>query len=89
MYELTFLLNDEGELKSLESLVESVEGKVVNKQKWGSKELAYPIKKQSTALYYTWELDVAPQKLKELKQKLNYSEKLLRYLLLKMEEKKK
>lgn len=87
MYELTFLLNEEAELKSIKELLESLEGKIVSEQSLGEKPLAYPIKKQNQAKYFTWKIQIKPNKLAEFKKKLNYNEKLLRYLLLKVEEK--
>jgi ribosomal protein S6 len=87
MYELTFLLNEESELKSIKSLLESLEGKIVNERSWGELPLAYSIKKQHQAKYFTWKIDIATNKILEFKRKLNFNEKLLRYLLLKVDEK--
>lgn len=88
MYEITFLLNDESETKNIKSLLESLEGKVAEEKAWGERELAYPVKKLRTAKYFTWTFTIPPKNLAELKRKLNFNEKLLRYLLLKLDEKK-
>ncbi len=85
MYELTFLLNDESELEPMQKLVAAANGKVVKETKWGSRKLTYPIKKQTSAFYYTWDLEIDANQVSELKKKLNFNEKLLRYLLLKAE----
>ena len=87
MYELTFLLNEEAELKAIKSLLESLEGKIISEKNWGEMPLAYPIKKQREAKYFTWKVDIATSKISEFKRKLNFNEKLLRYLLLKVDEK--
>ncbi len=85
VYELTFLLNEEAELKSIEELIQSLSGKIINKEKWGKKTLSYPIKKTNSAVFYIWKFEINPEKLTELKRKLNFNEKLLRYLILKLD----
>ncbi len=85
-YEFTFLLNEEKELENLKKLISSLEGKIKKEDKWGEKQLAYPIKKQMTAVFYNWQFSMNPEKVAELKRKLNFNEKLIRYLLLSDEE---
>lgn len=84
-YEFVFLLNEEGELKNLKELIKSFSGKLIEEKSWGQKKLAYPIKKQGIAVFYDWGVELSPQNLSEFKKKLNFNEKLLRYLLLKTE----
>lgn len=81
-YELTFLLNNEEEIKSLTDLVNSLKGKIVEEKKWGKRQLAYPIKKLSSAYYYTWKVDIDHKKVPELERKMNFNEKLIRHILL-------
>lgn len=85
-YELTFLLNEEEELKKIKELVTSLSGKILKEESWGKKTLSFPIKKQRTASYYHWTFQINQSNIKELKKKLNFNEKLMRYLLLKTEE---
>ncbi|MEK7070497.1 MAG: 30S ribosomal protein S6 [Patescibacteria group bacterium] len=82
-YDFVFLLNDEAELKTLKDLVISLSGKVQKEQSLGLKNLNYPIKKQTSAHFYEWQLEIDPDKTTELKKRLGYNEKVLRYLLLK------
>lgn len=84
-YSLTFLLNEEAELKVLKELVTSLDGVIKKEEKWGEKPLAYPIKNINSAHYYQWSIEVEKSKILELKKKLNYNEKLIRYLLLAVE----
>ncbi len=81
-YELTFLLNEESELGIIKKLIESLSGKILGEEAWGKKTLAYPIKKSRTANFYSWTLEMEEKNMSELRKKLNFSEKLLRYLLL-------
>lgn len=83
-YELTFLLNEEAEIKNLKDLLTSLSIKVTEEKNWGKRTLSYPIKKQDSANYYTWSIDADTIHIKELKNKLNFNEKLMRYLLLKV-----
>ncbi len=85
-YSLTFLLNEEAELKVLKDLVASLGGVIKKEEKWGEKTLAYPIKKHNSAHYYQWQMEIEKNKILELKKLLNYNEKLIRYLLLAVEK---
>jgi len=86
-YELTFLLNDEEELKNIKSLIESLGGKIVSEEKWGRKTLFYQIKKNTSANFYNYIIEMEKKNLQELRKKLNFNEKLIRYLLLQKEVK--
>ena len=81
-YELTFLTKEETELKNVKELIESFRGKVVKEEKWGEKTFAYSIKKNHTALFYNFLFEVDKKNVSELKKKLNFNDKILRYLLL-------
>jgi small subunit ribosomal protein S6 len=81
-YDLTFLLNEESELKTLKELVASLDCKIVKEEKWGEKTLAYPIKGLLKAVYYQWHLEMPKTNAMELRKRLQFNEKLIRYLLL-------
>ena len=81
-YELTFLTKEETELKNVKELIEFLKGKVTLEEKWGEKTLAYSIKKNHTALFYNFQFEIDKKNVLELKNKLNFNEKILRYLLL-------
>jgi len=81
-YDFTFLLNEEAELKTIKDLIASFKGKVVKEDNWGKKTLAFPIKKIKTASFYNWQIEMETALVKEFKKKLDYNEKLIRYLML-------
>lgn len=81
-YELTFLLNEEAELKTIKELINTLQGKITKEEKWGRKTLAFPIEKNLAADFYIWQFEMNSKSLTELKRKLNFNEKLIRYLLL-------
>lgn len=81
-YDLVFLLNEEAELSNLKKLIESLTGTILEEQAWGKKTLAYPVKKTKSANYYFWKIQMDKKNIAELRKKLNFDQKLLRYLLL-------
>ena len=81
-YELTFLLNEETELAVMKDLLKNQGAKLLSEESWGKKNLVYPIKKQSAASFYHWKIELEKKKVSDLRKKLNYNEKLIRYLLL-------
>lgn len=81
-YELTFLLNDKEELKNIKDLITTLKGKVEKEDDWGEKTLAYPIKNNKTAHFYNYLVNMEKPQVSEFKKRLNFNEKVLRYLLL-------
>lgn len=86
VYELTFLLNKEGELKNIKGIIAADDGQVIAEESWGTKTLRYPIKKQVSATFYSWQIQLDGTKLSNIKNKLNLNENLIRYLFLKVDE---
>lgn len=89
-YELTFILPGELTeakqkplLEKLTKLIEKEGGKVLKEDKWGKKQLAYPIKKQSQGTYYYWELDLPPDIAGGINRTFELDEGILRHLLIK------
>lgn len=80
-YELTLLLDEEKDLEGLKALITSVSGKLLKEEKWGGKNLSYPIKRRLSALYYNLLVDIDAKKVNELKRGINFNEKVIRYLL--------
>ncbi len=85
-YELVFLLNEEADISSVKQLIESLSGKLVKEEAWGKKTLAYIIKKVRSAFFFDWMFEIDAKQTAELRKKLNFNEKILRYLLLVSED---
>ncbi|QQG44013.1 MAG: 30S ribosomal protein S6 [Candidatus Roizmanbacteria bacterium] len=81
-YEITFLLEKEEQTQSINEIITSLKGTFIDEKKWGQRQLAYPIKKNNSAFYFTWVFEMDRKSLLELKKKLNFNENLIRYLLL-------
>jgi ribosomal protein S6 len=88
-YELTFLLNEEEELKKLKEMLKTVSAKLISEEAWGDTPLAYPIKHHQSAKFYQWRFEAETKDLPELKKKLNFNEKLIRHLLLQVDDESK
>ena len=83
-YELTLLLPEEAEIKNIIEIIHSLKGKIEKEEKWGKKTLTYPIKKNISAYYFNWLINIEQNKINELKKKFNFNQRLTRYLLLKV-----
>lgn len=81
-YEITFLLEKEEDQKELEGLLKANSANILQQDKWGKRTLSYPIKKLKDAFYFNWKFEIPRDKLKEVKQKLNFKDNIIRYLLL-------
>ncbi|CAN5223836.1 hypothetical protein BH09PAT2_BH09PAT2_00530 [soil metagenome] len=81
-YEFTFLVDDAEALKKLEEILVSFSGKKVEEKPWGKRLFSYPIDKKTAAEYYTWMIDIDQTNIDKFKQKLNYDNVVIRYLLL-------
>lgn len=84
-YELTFTVEDAAEAKNVKAILESFSAKMVSENNMGKRALAYPINKLTSAEYFTWQIELEKSKVNEFKQKMNYNEQILRYILLKNE----
>lgn len=84
-YELTLLVPEEAELKNLKELITQFKGIIKKEEQWGKRTLAYPIKKNTSAYYFHWLIELDQSNINELKKKLNFNEKLIRHLLLKVD----
>ncbi|KKP66598.1 MAG: 30S ribosomal protein S6 [Candidatus Roizmanbacteria bacterium GW2011_GWA2_35_19] len=82
LYELTFLIKEESELKNIKDLIVSNSGQIKKEESWGEKTLSFPIKKNRTAKFYNYFIEMEKKNVTEIRKKLNFSENLLRFLLL-------
>lgn len=82
-YELTVMVRNEADIENVKKLLESHSGKIIEEKKWGKRELAYPIKKETGAFYFTYQIELGGTNVSDFKKKLNFDDKILRYLMLK------
>ncbi|OGY25426.1 MAG: 30S ribosomal protein S6 [Candidatus Woykebacteria bacterium RBG_16_44_10] len=72
----------------IKKIVEAEEGEVVSVSEWGKRELAYEIKKNTHGFYTLISFRGNPKLPGILNSKLKLMEELLRYLVVKKEDKK-
>jgi small subunit ribosomal protein S6 len=92
-YELVSLIHPDLEMNlepaidKVRAIVHEAGGKVVKEDGWGKKKLAYQIKGQDFGIYQYFELELpadAPLKISNI---LNITDEVIRYLLVKKDEK--
>ncbi len=88
-YEITFLVEKAKEAEIVKKLITSFEGKITEEKGWGPQTLAYEIEKKDSLEFFTWTFEMDTKHILEFKQKLNFDDTLVRYLILKHDEKKK
>lgn len=92
-YEITVISNSqlpEEETKKLHKKYEGIllqdGGEVIKKSHWGSKKLAYPIKKQFRGNFVHYDLTTTPAHLAEAERLMRIDENVLRYMSIKIGE---
>lgn len=90
-YELAVLLHPdleidlEAPLARLDKLLAGVKAKVSKRDDWGKRKLAYPINKQSFAVYVFYRLEMSPAKVADLERGLRLNEEVMRFLVVSLE----
>lgn len=90
-YELAVLLHPdleidlEAPLARLDELLAKVKAKVGKRDDWGKRKLAYPINKQSFAVYVFYRLELDPAKVADLERGLRLNEEVIRFLVVSLE----
>ncbi len=92
-YEFTFIIHSDVEDEGITGITEKVSqfiteggGQVTNADHWGRRRLAYPIQKQNEGYYVLTQVQLDPESIVELERKLNLTEEVIRYLLVRVED---
>lgn len=73
-------------LSGYEEILAANGGEVIRKSDWGTKKLAYPIKKNFRGHYAFYDLTASPESIAECERLLRIDENVLRYLVVKIGE---
>ena len=89
-YELMFIINptilEEGRetvIAKVNNILTTAGATVLKSEKWGERKLAYPIDKKKTGFYVLTTLEMDGTKLTEVESKLNITEEVMRYIIIK------
>lgn len=89
-YELMFIINptilEEGRetvIAKVNNILTAAGATVLKSEKWGERKLAYPIDKKKTGFYVLTTLEMDGTKLTEVESKLNITEEVMRYIVIK------
>jgi len=92
MYETLFVVHPEKGPRMKEfvdkfrTVIEGQRGTVAQVEEWGSRELAYPIQKQSKGYYTLLRYQASGQAVVELERNLKLTDGILRYLTVRVDE---
>ena len=91
-YETVFLISPNLTEEETESLIQQMEevvskkkGKLINKEEWGKRRLAYPIQKFEEAFYILFHYEGKSEISDELERHFKQSDTVIRYLTVKKE----
>lgn len=93
-YELSVLYHPDLEtnldpaLTKVKKLIESAGGKITKEDNDGKKRLAYSINGQDFAVYYYYDLQLPAEAPLKISNTLNITDEVLRYLLVRVDERK-
>lgn len=92
-YELTVLIHPDLEadlempLTKVRDILKNAGGSIVREDNWGKKKLAYPIKREEFAVYVYMDVSLPADAPLKISNTLNITDEVLRYLLVKVDEK--
>lgn len=68
-------------LALVEKMITMFKGKVVEVDEWGVKDMAYEIEGNATGLYVVLTVEIAPDSVRSLQEKLRLEDGIIRYLV--------
>lgn len=79
---LTITSSSSNALSLVEKTIQKQGGKVQDKNDWGEKKFVYPIKREPSGFYTLWEIEIALEKIKDLKHEFKMNEEILRAMII-------
>jgi small subunit ribosomal protein S6 len=86
---LTPVLSDDEAKRSLDVYKEMLTGlgaEMVHEERWGLKQLAYPIKKKTTGIYFVIEYKADANVVAKMELQVHRDEQMLRYLTIRLDK---
>ena len=95
-FEATILISPDITKDNHSKIVDMIEksvvkegGKVIGKEDWGLRDLAYKINTLKKAFYYFYQISIDRQKIQTLKKNTSLNQKIIRYLFIKVDTRDK
>jgi len=92
-YETVFILNPvlsedqiKETVKKYEDFLTSKGAKMIAKEDWGLKKLAYPIQNKKSGFYHLFDYNVAGEAIEQLEVEFRRDERFMRYLTVKLDK---
>ncbi len=92
LYELGVIIDPEinpedetSALERLEKIITDADGAVTEKDAWGRRQLAYPIKKKNYGVYHFWKFNVGGEVLEDLNFEMRTNDAVMRSLILNLD----
>lgn len=85
----TPILSDDDLNKSVEGyegIVKKSKGKIVHKETWGLRQLAYPIDKKTTGIYQLFEFQAPGELINELEIQFKRDEQIMRFMITRLDK---
>ena len=73
-------------VKKFESYLKDNGAKMVHKDAWGLKKLAYPIQKKTNGFYQLFEFEMDGEKIEKFEVELKRDERIMRFLTVRMDK---
>jgi small subunit ribosomal protein S6 len=67
----------------VEKIFADNKGKIVNVDNWGKRKLAYPIKKNESAVYVIYTVELPAENVRKVESTLNITDEVIRFLITK------
>jgi len=74
------------EEESFTNNIKNQEGQIISIEDWGLKDISFKINNYKKAFYKFYQIEIAGDKIKEIKKILTQNEKILRHLFITVEE---
>jgi small subunit ribosomal protein S6 len=92
LYELGVIIDPEvppeeetGALERLEGIITDAGGEIVDRDAWGRRQLAYPIKKKNHGVYHFWKFESGGEVLEKLNFEMRTNDAVMRSLILNLD----
>lgn len=91
LYEVAVVLHPDLEIDlentsaKIEKIIEGAKGKIVKRDNWGKRKLAYKINKQDWGIYIFYQVELEPQAVVKIENTLRITEEVMRYLVVSLD----